>query len=213
MSKVPLVLLIAGLLFLAAVPVRAGSVYAVGEGWCENSAGGCNNTDLTTIASTFAGNIVGSGGYRNNWFVFNIPSIGLISNATLWIWNEGANYTDDTTRTYTLYNSAAIDFHSLGSGPVLGSVNVGVADSGVSHYVGILLNPTALSLLNAAQGSQFLFGGAIDLLDPAVEVELFAYDMGTPARLDYNSVPEPGTLTLLLGGLAVLGMAVRRRLA
>jgi hypothetical protein len=151
-----------------------------------------------------------------DWMAFDIPAIGSISNATLWIWNDYQDLgaTQDTTRTYTLHNPAAIDFDSLGSGAVLGSVGVGVANTGESHYVGIPLNGTALALLNAAQGGQFLFGGALDIVNPNLEVDIFGYTNGTPvAYLEYNSVPEPGTLAMLLGGLAALGMAARRRRA
>ena len=216
MPKMRLVLLIAGFLCLAAVPARAGIVDAVGEGWCRDSVSGsdyCNNTDTSAIWNTFAGNGSGDGVYRN-WFAIDIPAIGLISNATLWIWNDGQDSTGDASRTYTLYNPAAIDFGSLGTGSPLGTVNVGDADTGLSHYVGIPLNATALSLLNAAQGGQFLFGGAVDIVNPAVQVEIFGWTEGIPlARLEYNAVPEPGTLSMLLAGLAVLGMAIRRKRA
>ncbi|MGD0014054.1 MAG: PEP-CTERM sorting domain-containing protein [Bryobacteraceae bacterium] len=212
------IFVIAGLVALIAVPVHAATVAATGEGWCGLYAVGgerCGNTDTSLIRNTYAGNSPGEGVFRD-WFAFNIPSLGgPVLNATLWIWNHGWNSTQDPSGTYTLYNPSAIDYASLAVGPGLGSVTAAVADTGVSHYVGIPLNATALSLLNAAQGSQFLFGGAVDIIDPSLLVEFFGYTDGTPvAMLDLNStaIPEPGMIGMLLGGLAALGLARRRRL-
>ena len=193
---------------LLATPMFAGVILpATGEGWCE-SGNSCNNTDTSVID-----NLYSSSGYHN-WMAFDIPNLGGITSATLSIWNDGSDYYADATIIYSLFNASSIDYAGLVSGSVLGTQNVAAADTGVSHYVDITLNANALSLLTAAQGSNFVFGGGVDA-GAGGFAEAFGYTVGNPAaQLTLNAsgaVPEPGTWAMLLGGLGGVFIARRRR--
>lgn len=193
---------------LLATPMFAGVVLpATGEGWCD-STNFCDNTSTSTISNLYV-----SSGYHN-WMAFDIPNLGSVTSATLSIWNDGSDSFNDSTIIYSLFNASSIDFGGLVSGSVLGTQNVAAADTGVGHYVDITLNAAALSLLTAAQGSNFVFGGSVDA-GAGGFAEAFGYTGGEPAaQLTLNgsgAVPEPGTWAMLLGGLGGVFIARRRR--
>ena len=195
------------LVCLLATPMFAGVVLtATGEGWCDSS-NSCNNTDTSVIRNLYV-----SSGYHN-WMAFDIPNLGGVTSATLSIWNDGQDFYDDSTIIYSLFNASSIDYPGLINGSVLGTQNASAADTGVSHYVDITLNATALGLLTAAQGSNFVFGGGVDA-GAGGFAEAFGYTGGVPsAQLTLNGggAPEPGTWAMLLGGLGGVLIGRRRR--
>jgi uncharacterized protein YciU (UPF0263 family) len=162
------------------------TVVASGEGWCESI--GCNNTDPNTIANTFVGYTNSSDLLHRDWFSFNLSNIASGSFAFAWIsiWNDGRNITSSTSDIYTLFSASSITYSGLVSGVALGSTNIGTADTGLSEYVTISLNSTAIALLNAAAGSSFLFGGNTN--SPGTgPAQYFGYTDGTPAAQLYLS--------------------------
>ncbi len=198
--------------FAIAAPASAVVINATGEGWC-NSAASCNNTSTTALANTFAGAASAGSDLYRDWFYFNIP-VGTWVSATLSIYNQAANSSAQPTTVYTSYAASGITYTGLGSGTALGSVTVGSANTGVSHYVDITLNGSALSLLNTASGSGFLFGGSINGTNTATN-QLFGYTNGTPvARLTLvaaTAIPEPESWALIVLGFAALGSVMRRK--
>lgn len=189
----------------------AGTISASGEGWCNNGGWGCNNTDTTAIWNTFAG--MEEGTEYNDWFAFNIPS-GSITNATISIWNSGDDYyTSSPSPVYNLYEATGFDFAGLtGNGTIFSSVLYSVADTGSDQYVTLVLNAAGIAALNASQGGQIVFGGSATGLQGG-EDDIFGYTNGLPAAYltinSTSSVPEPGSLMLLGGGLLALGLLKR----
>ena len=188
----------------------AGTISASGEGWCEAGGYYCNNTSTTSIADTAAGT---DGNVElNDWFAFNSPSES-ITNATISIWNFGMDYyTTSPSPVYNLYQATSIDYTGLtGNGTILGSVLFSVADTGTSEFVTITLSAAGIAALNASRGGQIIFGGSATGLNPPNADEIFGYTDGTPiAYLTVNStIPEPGSLMLLGGGLLALGLLKR----
>lgn len=132
------------------------------------------------------------------------------------IYNQQFNLTQNPNSIYSLYSVSGISFTGLVSGSVLGTVSSGTANTGVDHYVDITLNATAISLLNGAQGSTFVFGGSVDEpLDSGNIVALFGFTSGLPEPIltltEGATVPEPGTWAMLLGSLGTLAFMRRRR--
>jgi PEP-CTERM motif len=198
--------------FALAAPASAVVINASGEGWC-NSTSACNNTSTTSLANTFAGaTSAGSALYRD-WFYFNIP-VGTWVSATLSIHNAAANSSSQPTTVYTSFAASGITYAGLGSGTALGSVTVGAANTGVSHYVDITLNGSALSLLNTSSGSGFLFGGSINGTNTTTN-QLFGYTTGTPVAtltlVSATAIPEPESWALIMLGFAALGAVMRRK--
>lgn len=196
----------AGLLTISTGAFADAIVTATGDGWCADTYG-CNNTNVNTYANIFAGDL-GVGGIFHNWFAFNVPT-GNISSATLSIWNEASNYNYNPSAVYNVHSTSAISFDGLVSGSVLGSITVGAATNGTSHFVDINLNSTGIAYLNASQGQQIVLGGGVT----GSNVQLFGYTGGLPtATLAVTSaVPEPETYAMMLAGLGMLGFLARRK--
>jgi len=167
---------------------------------------GGNNLSTSVLANACVGCDEDGVTFRA-WEAFDIPGSVNIASATLSIWNDGANSCADSSRTFTVYAASSLDWDGLVTGPALGTQNLGEADTGVSHWVDIPLNAAALSLLTTAEGTRFVFGGAINTINTST-IELFGgYTTGLPAaRLTLETVPEPsaGLLGVGLGGLALV---------
>lgn len=202
--------------FAMATSAFASQINAYGEGWITQS-GASNGGSFSGLNNTFAG-------YEyqvyDNYFSFVLPNSGPITSATLNIWNPSQNNTVDPSAIYSLYLATDYTFSGLTGGSLLGSISLTAADTGVDHFVSILLNSTALSLLNANQGNNFYIGGHVTSNTvPSTsfdQVTIGGWTNGSvPAYLDLNStpsaVPLPAALPLMLSGLGVLGFASRRR--
>jgi len=153
----------------------------------------------------------------DDWFSFALPTSSFpVVSATLNIWNDSRNTTIDPNALYSLYQASSFSFSGLTTGPALGSITFGAADTGVSQYVSISLNSTGIALLNANLGGSFVFGGGVtSIVDPSnclSCVAVFGYTDGNPlARLDISTapVPEPETYAMMLIGLGLIGFVAR----
>jgi hypothetical protein len=204
------------LLAVTSTAAQADTITAVGQGWCRE--GECNNvTTGAAFNNTFAGSHFTDSGIIEfrNWFAFKIPAREAITAATLEIWNEAANRTEDPDAVYELRNASAISFDGLAGSTTLGSIGVSVADTGTSHFVSFPLTGVALDLLNAARGGNLLFGGVVTPFSPDREVQIFGYSVGAPvAFLDVSPesvtpVPEPSSMLLI--GTGALALARKWR--
>lgn len=74
-----------------------------------------------------------------------------------------------------------IDYNSLGSGVTAANISVAAADPQTSGYVTLNLNPTALTLLQGVSGGEIVFGGAVNISNPSIEVDLWGYTGGSPS--------------------------------
>jgi hypothetical protein len=211
MKKLASFIAAASLLAIAA-PASAVVINATGQGWC-TSGGSCNNTNTSTIQNTFAG-VASSGGvsYRD-WFYFNIP-VGTYVSAIISINNNASNVTSQPTSVFTLSAATGVNYAGLGAGTALGTVTTGAADTGVTHYVDITLNGSALSLLNTAAGGGFLFGGKVSGNNSSMN-QIFGYGNGTPVAyltlIPQVAIPEPAAWLTMMFGFAVVGRAMRRK--
>ena len=144
---------------------------------------------------------------------------------TLNVYDVAGNVTNLSNRGY---GTNALDpvgqaiYADLGSGTLFGTVTVTRTGSGAGSYVDVTLNANGLSALNAAAGSSLALGSAVGSLGGnAGNQTLFSnwanngptyqsIEVGR-AELIVSAVPEPTGALVLLGGLAAIGMAVRRR--
>jgi hypothetical protein len=207
--------IIAAASFAIAAPASAVVINASGEGWC-TSAGSCNNTNTAVKANTLAGVASAGGVSYRDWFYFNIP-VGTYVNAVLSISNSGSNITAQPNSVFTLSAASGINYAALGTGTALGSITAGAANTGVTHYVNITLNGSALSLLNTAAGGGFLFGGSLNGNNASVN-QLFGYTNGNPVATltltpgtPVSAVPEAESWMLMVFGFAGLGAILRRK--
>jgi hypothetical protein len=190
-----------------------GAVAASDSGWISAlgvaNAGGFNGG----VNNVFAGYEYSSLGPINDWFQFTLPSTPILA-ATLEIWNYALDHTIDPDAVYNLYAATSFTFSGLASGESLGSVTLGAADDGVSHYVAITLNSAGLSFLNSNLGGVVDFGGSVTTsfyVDPStcVEcVEIFGYNDNP---LTILALPEPSTWTMMAIGFVGLGYTGYRR--
>jgi len=194
----------------------AAIITATGSGWI-NSAGTPNASGFDDgFSNTFVGWT--SGSEYHDWFSFILPAVE-ITDATLFVWNEGLNPSPDAfdpEATFHLHAASEFTFAGLTTGTSLGSVQLADANTGVAHFVGIDLNAAGLSALTAAQGSRFSFGGSITTAYPdpastADKLAAFGWSDGTPAAyLRYNVIPEPETYAALFAGLGLVGAMILR---
>lgn len=206
-------------------PAYGAAIGPIGSGGCHQGDGECGL--VMTVNSPTAGNLWrGGGGLYRSWFAFDIPAVGTITAATLYLIATPWDQIEDLTRTYTVYQPSSITYDGLADGPALGST--GVQD--VSRHDGALwydipLNGTGLALLNASQGTRVFLGGGVDVYDPDKLVQMFSGGIGYcnaggtlcvgPPYLDFtvastSTTPEPGTWILMVGGICLLP-AIRRR--
>jgi hypothetical protein len=216
LAGLKVVYLLMGLIVaLAGTSAQAGiiNVAATGAGWCSSDPGyvsyDCENSNLNLNSSTFAGTYSGVGGdIHRNWFAFDLPTLGPISSASMFIWNDAANFNTDPAAVFNLYKALDLSFAGLANGPSLGSVLVNDADAGLSRYIEIGLNANGIAALNASLGNQFIFGGNNDNGE-----QIFGYTNGRPIAYLAVSVPATETIPLLGLGLAALGFSRRKKAA
>jgi hypothetical protein len=168
-----------------------------------------------------AGNL--GGDVFRNFFVFDLSAVtGTITSATLvlnaWVVSSDSVYSlyDVTTPVETLIADLPITgsndstvFDDLGGGTLYGSHGITVGDT----YKDVSIPLTgAILALNAAVGGKFSAGGALS--GPAYDQCVFKYSSGDDpnySRLVLVTVPEPGTLTLMLAGaVSLMAVAWRR---
>jgi hypothetical protein len=191
-------------------------ITASGSGWID-SFGDVNNGPFADgNTNTFTGV---EGGDFNNWFKFDVPG-AVVTGAVLSIWNDGANTTIDPGAEYSVHAPSDFSFAGLAAGVSFGSVLLGVADTGVSHYVDIVLNGAGLAYINSHLGGPVDFGGTVASLANGSGcfdcVAAFGYTGGFPdatLTLTTGAAPEPASWALTIAGFGLLGAAVRRRRA
>lgn len=209
---------------LAGTSVQAGhiNVAATGSGWCSSDAqyvaDDCEDSNLNLNNNTFAGNNSDGfgGGVHRNWFAFDLPTLVTLSSASIFIWNDAANFnTVNSSAVFNLYEALDLSFAGLTNGPNLGSIAVDDANAGLSRYIEIELNAIGIAALTASLGSQFIFGGNNDDGE-----QIFGYTGGRPIAyltLDDGTIvptaPAPATIPLLGMALAALGFSRRKRAA
>ena len=219
---------------LFANQAQASSVVvdATGSGLCRNdgfdfnaqlpgssSTLGCNNDNRNVLRNNFAGElgpVQGKLDFRN-WFSFDLP-VGPVTGAVLSIFNDGRNFTQQPGTDYTIKGVTTINHAGLGAGAILGSINVAAADTGVDHYVDIVLNAAAITQLNSFAGGSFLFGGSVNSASADINYLFGVLDPAPrPAYLTLsndpviNAVPEPASWALIIAGFGLTGAAMRRR--
>ena len=169
---------------------QADTLTSTGEGSCL-LGGSCNNTDPNALSNTAAGSDFGN--IVANWFAFDLPNLGKpITSASLSVFNDGNDITQNSTAVYNLYAATGFTFADLTGGTSLGSDPLASADTGVSHFENIAINSAGLALLNSEQGTQILLGGGVDGASTTLIVEIFGFTQGSPAAtLTVSTVPEP----------------------
>jgi len=210
--------LVVGLMVaLAGKSVQADiiNVAATGSGWCSSDAQyvstDCEDSILNLNSNTFAGTNSGVGGdTHRNWFAFDLPILGPISSASMFIWNDAANFnTLNSGAVFNLYEALNLSYLGLTNGPSLGSVLVDTANAGTtSGYVEIELNAAGIAALTASLGNQFIFGGNNDSGE-----QIFGHTSGRPIAYLAVEVPVPATMPLLGLALAAACFSRHRRVS
>lgn len=207
-------LLVGLIVALTGTSAQAGiiNVAATGSGWCNQTIGysafDCEASNVNANSNTLAGTDDGFGGglYRN-WFAFDLPIMGPITSASMFIWNDAANFNTSPGAVFNLYQALDLSFNGLTSGASLGNVAVDEADAGVSRYIEIVLNANGIAALTAGVGNQLIFGGNNDNGG-----QIFGHTAGRPIAYLAVDIPVPATMLLLGLGLAALGSS-RRKIA
>ncbi len=198
---------------LAGTSVQADiiNVAATGSGWCSSDpqyvSDDCEDSNLNLTSNTFAGTNSGVGGdTHRDWFAFDLPAWGTISSASMFIWNDAANFnTVNSAAVFNLYEALNLSFAGLTNGPSLGSVLVDDANAGSSRYIEIELNGAGVAALTASLGNQFIFGGNNDNGE-----QIFGYTGGRPIAYLAVEVSAPATISLLGMALAAAGFYRRK---
>jgi hypothetical protein len=205
-----------------ALPAQADSVTEIAQlqGWV-NSNGGSN--EATPLGNTYTGNDTGL--RFNSWAAFFIPAGTTWESATLSL--SPSVYGDAPASVIGLFDVDG------GLQPFLNTFHPGTdvfADLGSGNQYAsatlydspaiITLNGAALADINAVSGSYFVIGFTNQTLN-AVPVDagdqgIYLGGIRAEPYIELTlstvpAVPEPGTYAMLLAGLAVAGMAARRR--
>jgi hypothetical protein len=175
----------------------AGSINAFQTGWFDS-----NGSHYNAWTNYFTGSLTSSGSTTEYRSFFSFFPMGPVTSASLTIGNALAGgYGNATARPLELtlydvtssivglqqYNGARGIFDDLGAGTVLGRITVNGAAAGYT----IDLNQAGVDAINAAY-----FGAG-------------PFTVG--ARLTASAVPEPGAWAMLLGGVGLMGGALRVR--
>lgn len=222
-TRLKTALLAAAVYAAAAAPAHPASITleTVDRGWYD-SAGNFSGSD-----NYIAGRI-GATEFRN-FFKFDVSGITeSVISATLRLFNPdvtGAETYDINQYSGSIASLIAgtgglAAFADLGDGALLGTATIGTGDSG--SFTEITLNGAALALIDAA-GSSIAFGGSVSTLGISGLEYVFGFSGGLDGShsqllletsgLPTASIPEPGAMSLLLGGLGMLGWRLRRRAA
>ncbi|GGY57943.1 PEP-CTERM sorting domain-containing protein [Pseudoduganella albidiflava] len=206
----------------AALPAHAESISAIAQvqGWV-NSNGGSN--EATPLGNTFTGNETGM--RFNSWAAFFIPAGTTWASATLSL--SPSVYGNAPPSVIGLFDvegglQPLLNTFEPGTGVFadLGSGTRYAAATLHDSPVDISLNGAALADINALAGAYFVIGFTNQTLN-AVPVEagdqgIYLGGIRNEPYLELTlstvpAVPEPGTYAMLLAGLAVAGVAARRR--
>jgi hypothetical protein len=147
--------------------------------------------------------------YYRNFFRFDLTALSApVSSAILRI-HLGTYNSQDPSETYQVFDAPVLQFAYLGSGTSYGSREIFAAETGI---VDIVLNAAAIADINAALGGLFDVGGAVTSLaaSPTTSELLFGNtNQFSTRQLILNPVPEP--TTMLLVGVGLLALGIRRR--
>ncbi|MBB3223159.1 PEP-CTERM sorting domain-containing protein [Pseudoduganella umbonata] len=206
----------------AALPAHAESISTTAQlqGWV-NSNGGSN--EATPLGNTYTGNETGM--RFNSWAAFFIPAGTTWEAATLSLSPSvygnappsviGLFDVDGGLQPFlNTFHPGTDVFADLGSGTQYAAATL--YDSPAT----ITLSGAALADINAVSGSYFVIGFTNQTLN-AVAVEagdqgIYLGGIRAEPYIELTlstipAVPEPGTYAMLLAGLAVAGVAARRR--
>ena len=211
---------------------------AVDYGWYRDNGVHAPNVEnyLTGIFGTDidSDGVIDEYSTRNSFFQFDLNGFTVISDATLRLFQQpplgvdsaGGYSSPDATETFTLFgfegdqtnllstngngDGVAI-FNDLGSGTILGSVDLSDADE--DSFIDIVLNADGLSFLESAAGGSVVLGAAVTSLNTTDSDEyVFGVPDGSPVvipSLTITTVPEPSSITLI--GLAMAATTIRRK--
>ncbi|MGE5385105.1 MAG: PEP-CTERM sorting domain-containing protein [Betaproteobacteria bacterium] len=115
----------------------------------------------------------------------------------------------------SLLNASAgwTGFNDLGDGAIFGSYNATLADNGT--FIDIILNADGLAALNAAVGEWFVVGGRLSTATLGIGTQtLFGFsnqnNLADTQLVLTQAVPEPGTFSIALLGLSLIGFTALR---
>ncbi len=152
--------------------------------------------------------LAAGGAWANN---YTSPVIIMDGGPTDWTADFGTSHTDGLlfTDTYTFVYSGS---PGTAQGYFLNLKNFLVSPATSIHFNSATLDGTPLPVANGLLSGSFFFN--VPVSGP-VTLVIKGKDNGTASysgTLDITSaVPEPATYGMLLGGLAMLGLATRRR--
>ena len=219
---------IAALAF-GATSANAASIQNFDSGWYQNTGfatAGVSNINVGSNSNT--------GAVQRNWLAFNIAGLAdqNITSATLTFYGGNGVNTSSTSETLGLfdYNGSinaivgnAADFGifaDLGTGNSYGTIDI--APGAIQQFT-VTLSAAAIADLNTAahnaSDTRFVVGGSLlSISGPWANEQLFAIYGAqaalTPAavlNLQTAPVPEAATWAMMLGGLGLVGGAMRRR--
>lgn len=187
------------------------------QGWI-NSAGQGNGA--ASGNNTFTGNEFSQ--RFNSWASFDLSSLsGSFTGAILHVTPLNYPFGDPVSYNVSIYDVNLTSYASLTSNTagLLGHLDLasgglyGTADFTPGVGLSITLSPQALADINANVGGRFIIGFTNNTLNAQVStpnVDLGVYTGGSSLEL-ISAVPEPGSMAMLLAGLAVVGGVARRR--
>lgn len=104
-------------------------------------------------------------------------------------------------------------FNDLGDGAIFGSYNATLADNGT--FIDIILNADGLAALNDAVGDWFVIGGRLSTAALGIGTQtVFGFsnqnNLADTQLVLTQAVPEPGTFSIALLGLSLIGFTALR---